>query len=138
MNIEELLHTRLDYCLMKQKSKKYRSSFYNSKVKQYSFLLDVYKKGDYEENLETAEMKVAFLPEMYENAFYNHQYEFEVLGKKPEDIEELESIEHDIQKNKALVKAYNFLLQLEDFYEASQYDLLTAMKWDYFCNCGKI
>lgn len=138
MDIKELLNTRLDYCLMKQKSKKYRSAFYNFKVKQYSFLLDIYNKGNYDDNLQMAKMSIGYLKEMYEDKFNDCQYEFEVLGKKPEDIEELENIEYDIQKNKALVKAYNFLLQLEDFYEASQYDLLTAIKWDYFCNSGRV
>lgn len=44
MNIEELLNSRLEYCLMKQKCKKYRSAFYNSKVKQYEYLIALYNR----------------------------------------------------------------------------------------------
>lgn len=138
MDIKELLNTRLDYCLMKQKSKKYRSAFYNFKVKQYMFLLEIYNKGNFEDNLQTAKMSVDYLEEMYEDKLNNYQYELEVLGKKEEDIEELEKIEHKIQLNKSLIKTYNFLLQLEDFYEASYWDLPIAIEWDRFCQFGRI
>lgn len=138
MLVRELLELRLEYCLIKQKAKKFRSPFYNFKVKQYDYLINVYKEGCFEDRLQTAEMLEAYLPELYEDALNNSQYEIEVLGKSPEDIEELYKLESEMRRNKAKLKALTYLIRLEDFYEASQWDVIIARRWDWFCQFGRI
>lgn len=171
MDIKELLYSRLDYCLMKQKSKKYRSAFYNYKAKQYNFLISIFESASrealwhhcdngYKILLDEAEEDLMIVATRRQDILYAREYEAErflsPLDFWPEGCAEYELAKYklakfnaDLQRQEeelnqkeakanATIKAIKWLQDLTAFYFASQYDIVIAKRWDWYCSFGKL
>ena len=141
MDIEELLYSRLEYCLMKQKRKKYRSAFYNYKVKQYSFLISMFKMAakeafihhcddGYKILLDETEEDLMIIDMRRQDILYTREYERDELIM-PLDFWPEETKEYEIAKYKLAEFDANLQRQEEELNqkEAKANAAIKAIKW---------